>query len=527
MSTPKEGPNPLRPYYIPPSVGGSAGTPSASQPPPNLGGKYGSSSQPATSSPSFGSSARNILADMDYSDYLSDSSPSSTATIKALAEQALWKYTSVFLAQPFDLAKTLLQVRAPGTAPPARLRKFQAIQVAPEPQIKRAGYRYSSEDNSTSPEPTHFTRPKPTGPTAPRRPRPLRRPTSPYSEHSSDEDRPFPRSRPCPHMLDFKSESSLIAAVFALWNKEGAWGIFKGTNSTYVYSILLSTITSFTRSFFAAIFAVPDPSLSFQISPPAGTVGGLDILSSPTPMASLAIAVSAAGIAGILVAPLDIARTKLMLTPSDHPPRSVMSTLNTLSSWTLPWSIAPVTFLHSTLPTFISASLPLFLRSKLSIDPVLTPTVYAFAIFVGQGLELGAKLPIETVLRRGQMDIAQTSTQSSTRAQELQTVVFPGPYKGLIGTMRSIVYEEGERIIKAAPVKSDTTPVVGGSAKRMTSRMRDRTTSRTRSLARDPERKKGQGFEGLWRGWRVGMWGLIGVWGSLTLGGAGSKGGEF
>ena len=47
---------------------------------------------------------------MDYSDYLSDSSPSATEVIKQLSEQALWKYTSVFLAQPFEVAKTILQV---------------------------------------------------------------------------------------------------------------------------------------------------------------------------------------------------------------------------------------------------------------------------------------------------------------------------------------------------------------------------------------------------------------------------------
>lgn len=46
---------------------------------------------------------------MDYADYISDS-PSPTETLKGLAEQAIWKYTSVLLAQPFDVAKTVLQV---------------------------------------------------------------------------------------------------------------------------------------------------------------------------------------------------------------------------------------------------------------------------------------------------------------------------------------------------------------------------------------------------------------------------------
>lgn len=49
---------------------------------------------------------------MDYSDYLPESSPSSTQVMKGFMEQAIWKYTSVFLAQPFEVAKTVLQVQA-------------------------------------------------------------------------------------------------------------------------------------------------------------------------------------------------------------------------------------------------------------------------------------------------------------------------------------------------------------------------------------------------------------------------------
>ena len=33
------------------------------------------------------------------------------------------------------------------------------------------------------------------------------------------------------------------------------------------------------------------------------------------------------------------------------------------------------------------------------------------------------------------------------------------------------------------------------------------------------KRRKGQGIEGLYRGCRVGMWGLIGVWGAGWMGG--------
>ena len=109
MSSSQEGPNPLRPYYVPPSV-----TVSPEVRRPGVAVSNGSKSASATSN-SLGSSARNILSDIDYTDYLSDTGPSSTEVIKRLIEHALWKYTSLLLAQPFDVAKTVLQVHVSST----------------------------------------------------------------------------------------------------------------------------------------------------------------------------------------------------------------------------------------------------------------------------------------------------------------------------------------------------------------------------------------------------------------------------
>ena len=81
-----------------------------------------------------------------------------------------------------------------------------------------------------------------------------------------------------------------------------------------------------------------------------------------------------------------------------------------------------------------------------------------------------------------------------------------------MGTAYHIVFEEGWRGDAAPELVKGTggAPAVkvGGSGKL-------------------GKRKKGQGLEGLFRGWRVGMWGLVGVWGAATLGGVGGKGGEF
>ena len=122
-------------------------------------------------------------------------------------------------------------------------------------------------------------------------------------------------------------------------------------------------------------------------------------------------------------------------------------------------------------------------------------------------MELLVKLPVETVLRRGQMQIAQMSSSE----KEVQTVVSIGPFRGLIGTIYSIVKEEGVRGSGADTRKKIDCASKGKSA----------------PLPTLVQGEKGQGLEGLWRGWRVGMWGLIGVWGAAAVGSVGSNGGEF
>jgi len=309
-----------------------------------------------------------------------------------------------------------------------------------------------------------------------------------------------PSTTSSPHKLDLRRGDSLLEIISQLWTKEGAWGVWKGANTTFIYSVLLKTTESWIRSLLSVLLNVPDPGLLV-----GSGVGGLDIVDSPYPFASLGVAVAAAGIAGVVLAPLDIIRTRLILTPSTHPPRSLLKSLSSLYIFTLPPSLATITLLHSTLPTFLTTSAPLFLRSRLGVDPVLTPNTYSVATFFSSALELFLRLPLETVLRRGQMSVVSSLSPSTARQTPPETIVDVGPYRGIVGTMWTIVKEEGGAGQEVV-VGTGGAPVVEIGKK---------------------GRRKGQGVEGLFRGWRVGMWGLVGVWGATALGGAGVKGGEF
>lgn len=163
------------------------------------------------------------------------------------------------------------------------------------------------------------------------------------------------------------------------------------------------------------------------------------------------------------------------------------------------------TILHSLITPTINHSTPLLLRSHLGVDPVLTPTTYSMATFLSRTLELFLKLPLETVLRRGQVSVLASpsyATTSESGSKTLETVVEAGPYTGVVGTMYSIVYEEGGSCAEPA--------IVPG-----------------RIGKKSQKKRKGQGVEGLWRGWRVGMWGLVGVWGARAMGGKGGDAREF
>jgi fusion and transport protein UGO1 len=184
---------------------------------------------------------------------------------------------------------------------------------------------FDSDSESDSDLPSYFT------PTAP-----YETPSSPSSNRRRRHIKPPNRSlsaTPTPsspastshthhsslYKLDIRRNDSLIEVLSQLWSKEGAWGIWKGTNSTFVYNVLLRTIETWTRSLLSAMLDLPDASLLSMGPAIASTAGGsLSILDSPNPLASVAIAVGAAGIAGLVLAPIDMVRTRYVF-PSSSP----------------------------------------------------------------------------------------------------------------------------------------------------------------------------------------------------------------
>jgi fusion and transport protein UGO1 len=127
MASVREGSNPLRPYYIPPSIG---------LPPEPTSAPKSASNGFNGSTSTYAASAREIFSDIDYSDYVSEESKSTVDMVKSLLDQAVYKYTSVLLAQPFEVAKTVLQVRTQAVGD-------GGVPVTDEEELRSGSYRDS------------------------------------------------------------------------------------------------------------------------------------------------------------------------------------------------------------------------------------------------------------------------------------------------------------------------------------------------------------------------------------------------
>ncbi|GFF86243.1 hypothetical protein IFM47457_07092 [Aspergillus lentulus] len=489
MNSTREGPNPLRPYYVPPSFGLEASNASSS-----------SHTAAPSSAQVFGSSARDLLPDLDYSEYL-ESSPSLSEWIREAMDAAIWRYTSVLTAQPFDVAKTILQAYVvpdsqDGQRPADERRKSGRMD----------SFDASDEDSQTSDdESSYFTSAAPmaTSPTAARR-RKSRRHITDRSGYI-----PTPPSSP-KYSLTIKNPSSLMEVLSQLWTTSGPTSPWKATNATFIYSLLLPTLNTFIRSLLSAIVGFPEEDIASSMT--------ADILTSTSPFATLVLSFISSSLSAMLLSPIDTARTFLILTPATHGPRSLLRAIRQLPTpnCMIPSHLIPITILHSSLPNFITTTTPLFFKTYLSIDPVLNPSMWNLLAFLGSGLELAVRFPLETVLRRAQIatytspsirqKYAATSRSNTPAAAEetsaVETIVpVPQTYRGIIGTMWGVVYEEGV----SAP-SSDAERVLG---KPISSRKR-----------------QGQGIGGLYRGWRIGMWGIAGIWGAGLLGSIGGGGEE-
>lgn len=241
-----------------------------------------------------------MFSDLDYRDYASDVSPSTVQTVKDLIDELMWKYTSVLMAQPFEVAKTILQVRSHDELAAMGSTPLSTPVAGKRSSFYGDGPLHDDQESDSDPdEPAYFTSNMPHTPTPSQRGRRSQRDES----SSADSPRPSVKGAPSASQLMLRSPDSIMEVIGQLWQKEGAWGVWKGSNATFLYTVLSSLLENWSRSALSALFNVPDLGVKDDID-------RLIDIASPYPWASLGVAAAAAVATGLLLAPLDMIRTR-------------------------------------------------------------------------------------------------------------------------------------------------------------------------------------------------------------------------
>ncbi|EMR10243.1 hypothetical protein PNEG_01512 [Pneumocystis murina B123] len=335
--------------------------------------------------------------------------------LKTLLLETVFLYLSVFIAQPFEIAKTLLQCQyhvKPG------------LQSDIEDKNKFFSEKMEEEDEdndsiiSNESDPPYFRDPDSL----------ISSPDISCTSKKSIVDREgYVLTSPDNHEIYFPwqinvQNCGIRMAMSTLWKKEGILSLWKAQNISFVYNVLFSITESWISSFLLSIFSFP----TFI----SRTIDFDNLLSSSF------ISLTSSAFTSLLLAPIDTARTRIMLTPKYLKSHQHLSSEPFFSFLICPTMLILPTLFYATLPNAFSYIVSIFFnRSGLVIDSYETPIMYNLISLLSSLTHLFIKLPLETILRRAQLHISNLK----------HSLIKPGRYIGISGTIWCILYEEDSR----------------------------------------------------------------------------------
>ncbi|ODQ64813.1 hypothetical protein NADFUDRAFT_83681 [Nadsonia fulvescens var. elongata DSM 6958] len=210
--------------------------------------------------------------------------------------------------------------------------------------------------------------------------------------------------------------------LYALNEIDGTRGIFRALNTTFIHRAVTSTLEAWLSGFISTLAGIPDPYFV-----------DLAHSSTSTPVVLIATSVAACVITAVLAAPIDIIRTKFIITrmSKETNNRSVRQELRALKSWTCPISVLAPTLLYRTVTATIHNTAPFVLSSYFGIDSFSSPLLAKLGTLLSSMLELTLRLPLETLLRRSHVYYLNLPLS--------ELITKPMPYKGIFGTLWDVL----------------------------------------------------------------------------------------
>ncbi|PVF93171.1 mitochondrial carrier [Serendipita vermifera] len=362
--------------------------------------------------------------------------------LKALLASAFLQYTTTAIAMPWEVGKVLLQVQwVPKRIEDAPIPDFDLeLELELEEEDDNDELSESSTDDSYFHDPT-----SPTRQTRQARARPLLN-TRKMSVGLSNNGG---RINGSPLIIQYGPANG----VWGMMKRVGAsrtegWGsLWKGLLTSVTLSLLTSTIQPSVSSFLRPIFPSHSQSHFFP---------------------SILLPLTSHIITGVILSPLDTLRTLQIIHPRPSPsPWTLFSLITSNKSSEVPITLGSLythptlllpALLDNTLRPLISLLMPRIIENMTGVRIGVNVWMYPLCEFIGGVIGLGITIPIETIRRRLQAQVAVhglpdvenlSRSRSSTKAsydsdEKVSSCVHlsPRPYTGILDCLWRILTEE-------------------------------------------------------------------------------------
>ncbi|OAV98911.1 hypothetical protein PTTG_05806 [Puccinia triticina 1-1 BBBD Race 1] len=352
--------------------------------------------------------------------------------LRAYLAAGLVAFTSTAIVMPFEVGKTLLQVQSiPAADHPLLLPNPSSLHPAPDD--------YLDEDEEDDSLDTYFTQVKPAlrpsiGSTISKRT--ISGSTSATRTRGEGEPGTWPEWV-LPVVVE-RGVGDMMRAI-SRWRGEGFLGLWKGQLTACVIDKVSSKLQPVLLSALCLLSS----------SPSAAT---LPLEHQAYPGLPLALSVGSYLATGLLLAPLDLVRTRLIVQSAQLRHRTYSGPLDALKTIIRDEGGVRALFLHPSLflPALLDNLLrpllhlatPLIVDRYFGLDRAHDPLRFALAEFALNSAALVLLTPLEIVRKRLQVQLRHPPSSAPPSPMKACVRLRPTPYNGIVDTIYRIISEE-------------------------------------------------------------------------------------
>ncbi|CCH43975.1 Calcium-binding mitochondrial carrier protein [Wickerhamomyces ciferrii] len=380
---------------------------------------------------------KNMYSDLEFSEYFELQNVSEL--IKSLINSLIKSYLRCLIAQPFEVARLLLQIGDIQTTGSQSVNSQsngtkKNFNTTNNNDNNEADDDDDDDDDDEHDDEVYYFRSKHEDdePEPSRRTRTIKRKVETSPIRSQKTPSPIPLRKKNPNHITPVSLNT-VDVMSSLLSKEGTRGLWRATNATFIFNALSSTLEAWITGFISPFLQIPDPFF-------------VDVAHSPEPTTTLALSITASILTGLLLAPLDLIKTKLIVSSINNNERSIRNSIRDLKYFTCPISLIIPNILNTLANTIFKKFTPYLIVVKFGIDSYASPVLNSTIGVVSSVLELFVRLPIETLYRRAQVAFLLKKSEDGNTLKirnEDQLIVGFGGYSGLFKTLFDIYHHPG------------------------------------------------------------------------------------